>query len=71
MKHIMAILDMFESNNNILNQTEDILFLTIYGILCCFAGMWGGTVGSDVTLCQNGSVFIRCRTMAVGAALAL
>ena len=31
----------------------------------------GGTAGSDVTLCQNGSVFIRCRTMAVGAALAL
>ena len=31
----------------------------------------GGTVGSDVTLRQNRSVFIRCRTMAVGAALAL
>ena len=29
------------------------------------------TVGSDVTLRKNGSVFIRCRTMAVGAALAL
>ena len=27
------------------------------------------TVGSDVTLCQNGSVFIRCRTMAMGATL--
>ena len=31
----------------------------------------GSTVGSDVTLHQNGSVFIRCRTMAVGAALSL
>ena len=31
----------------------------------------GGTVGSDVTLRQNWSVFIRCRTMPVGAALAL
>ena len=31
----------------------------------------GGTVGSDVTLRENCSVFIRCRTMPVGAALAL
>ena len=30
----------------------------------------GGTVGSDVTLRENGSVFIRCRTMSIGAALA-
>ena len=29
------------------------------------------TVGSDVTLRENWSVFIRCRTMPVGAALAL
>ena len=29
------------------------------------------TVGSDVTLRQNWSVFIRCRTMPLGAALAL
>ena len=34
-------------------------------------GRGGGSVGSDVTLRQNWSVFIRCRTMAVGAALAL
>ena len=32
---------------------------------------WGGTVGSDVTLRQNWSVFIRCRTMAMVAALPL
>ena len=31
----------------------------------------GGTVGSNVTLRQNWSVFIRCRTIALGAALAL
>ena len=31
----------------------------------------GGTVGSDVTLRENWSVFIRCRTMPLGAALAL
>ena len=31
----------------------------------------GGTVGSDVTLCENWSVFIRCSTMPVGALLAL
>ena len=30
-----------------------------------------GTVGSDVTLRENWSVFIRCRTMPVGAVLAL
>ena len=35
------------------------------------ADMIPPTVGSDVTLRQNGSVFIRCRTMAVSAALAL
>ena len=29
------------------------------------------TVGSDVTIRQNWSVAIRCRTMAVGAALVL
>ena len=29
------------------------------------------TVGSDMTLRQNWSVFIRCRTTPVGAALAL
>ena len=34
-------------------------------------GGGGGAVSSDVTLRQNGSVFIQCRTMAVGAALAL
>ena len=31
----------------------------------------GGPVGSDVTLRENWSVFIRCRTMPLGAALAL
>ena len=31
----------------------------------------GGTGGSDVTLRENWSVFIRCRTVPVGAALAL
>ena len=31
----------------------------------------GGTVGSDVTLRENWSVFIRCRTLPVGAALVL
>ena len=35
------------------------------------AGGGGGTVGSDVTLRENWSVFIRCRTMPLGAALAL
>ena len=30
----------------------------------------GGTMGSDVTLPKNLSLFIRCHTMAVGAALA-
>ena len=34
-------------------------------------GRGGGTVGSDVTLHENCSVFIRCRTMPLGAALAL
>ena len=33
-------------------------------------GGWG-TVCSDVTLRENWPVFIRCRTMPVGAALAL
>ena len=28
-------------------------------------------VGSNVTLCENGSVFIRCHTMPIGAALAI
>ena len=35
------------------------------------SGVGGGTVGSDVTLRENWSVFIRCRTMPLGAALAL
>ena len=38
MKHVLAIVDMFESNNKNLNKTEDTIFLTIYGILCCLAG---------------------------------
>ena len=38
MKHVLAIVDMFESNNKNLNKTEDTMFLTIYGILCCLAG---------------------------------
>ena len=38
MKHIMAIVDMFESNNKNLNEPEDTIFLTVYGILCCLAG---------------------------------
>ena len=38
MKHVMAIVNMFESNNKNLNKTENTLFLTIYGILCCLAG---------------------------------
>ena len=33
-------------------------------------GPRSSTVSSDGTLCQNGSVLIRCRTMHVGAALA-
>ena len=47
----------------------------LLGKIQCFKPMffflWGKSVGSDVTLRQNGSVIIRCRTMAVGAALAL
>ena len=36
-----------------------------------FSEMGGGAVGSDMTLRENWSVFIRCRTMPLGAALAL
>ena len=39
---------------------------------CWFEGGGeGGTVGSDVTLREKWSVFIRCRTMPLGAAIAL
>ena len=65
-------------NNNILpiadpiiTRTSSIRLQIKFGIPSSpreFGG--GGTVGSDVTLRQNWAVFIRGRTMAVGAALA-
>ena len=40
--------------------------LELIGAMCS-PTVGGGTLGSDVTLRENWSVFIRCRTMPVGA----
>ena len=37
-KHIMAVIDMFESNNKILSEPENTIFTIVYGILACLAG---------------------------------
>ena len=39
---IMAIIELFESNNNNLSKTEDTIFMIVYGILCCLSGKEGG-----------------------------
>ena len=36
--HILAIIEIFESNNGNLDQTEDAIFRIVYGILCCISG---------------------------------
>ena len=36
--YILAIIELFESNNGNLDQTEDAIFRIVYGILCCISG---------------------------------
>ena len=38
LKHIKLVIDMFESNNKILSEPENTLFIIVYGLLACMAG---------------------------------
>ena len=38
LKHIKLVIDMFESNNKILSEPENTLFIIVYSLLACMAG---------------------------------
>ena len=38
LKHIKLVIDMFETNNNILKEPENTIFIIVYTLLACMAG---------------------------------
>ena len=38
LKHIKLVIDMFETNNNILKEPENTIFIIVYTVLACMAG---------------------------------